>query len=285
VESSQPLIVAARHEFECDIPAEPIELEGDPNRLAQVVSNLLNNAAKYTPEGGRIRLTAERRGDQVVISVTDTGIGIPVELQKSVFNMFTQSKHPLDKDVQGLGIGLSLSKSLVEMHQGSIEVRSDGAGKGSEFRVSLPIAARTPTADSPTQLEPNAPASRKGRVLVVDDNQAAAQMLAALAEMLGHEVRVAYSGREGVQAAKDFRPELVFMDLGMADVNGFDAAREIRQQPWGQGIRLVALTGWGQDEDRQRTKEFGFDLHLVKPATTEDLQQAFRLLDPTRSIL
>jgi signal transduction histidine kinase/ActR/RegA family two-component response regulator len=280
LEASQPLINEAKHELQCDIPAEPIELDGDPNRLAQVISNLLSNAAKYTPKGGRIRLAAERRGGDVVISVKDTGIGIPAEMQENIFEMFAQAKHPLQKGVPGLGIGLALVKSLIEMHEGSIEVHSDGTGKGSEFRVRLPIQVEPPL-EEPQRVQPEqaALARQKRRVLVVDDNQAAARMLGVLVEMLGHEARTAYSGFEGIQAAQEFQPDLIFLDIGMPKMDGFEAARRIRQQPWGRAIRLVALTGWGYDQDKQRAKEAGFDQHLVKPATTADLQQAFYELE------
>ena len=278
LEASRPFINEGKHDLECDIPTDPVELDGDPNRLAQVLSNLLNNAAKYTPQGGRIRLAAEKQGGDVVISVKDTGIGIRTEMLKRIFEMFAQGTHPLEKGASGLGIGLALSRSLIELHNGSIEVRSDGPGKGSEFRVRLPLQAETPLEDQ-VQHTRTSLAKHKRRVLVVDDNQAAAGMLGVLVEMLGHEVRTAHSGLEGIQVAAEFKPELIFMDIGMPEITGLEAARQIRQQPWGKAIRVVAVTGWGQDQDKLLTREVGFDQHLVKPATIGDLHQEFYELD------
>ena len=275
VEASQPLIDQARHELTVDISEEPIHLDADPHRLAQVLSNLLNNAAKYTPDGGRIWLTAERQGVEVVISIKDTGIGISADMQERIFDMFTQIGHPVDNGTSGLGIGLTLAKSLVEMHGGSIEVHSDSARKGSEFRVRLPILVEAPTEEQQSVETDNGEAKTKHRVLIVDDNKEAAEMLGMIVETLGNEVRTAYGGQQGIEIAAEFRPEVVFMDLRMPDMDGFEAARHIRQRPGGEAITLVALTGSGQEEDKQRTKEAGFHRHLVKPATRPDLQELF----------
>jgi two-component system CheB/CheR fusion protein len=278
VEASQPFIAEAGHELTVDTPEEPIHLDGDPHRLAQVLANLLSNAAKYTPEGGRIWLTAEAQGDEVVISVKDTGIGIAAEMQERIFAMFTQIKHPVNQNA-GLGIGLTLAKSLVQMHAGSIEVRSEGGGKGSEFRVRLPILAEVPAEEQQQVDTDTGEAKSKHRVLIVDDNEEAAEMLSMITETLGHEVRTAYRGEQGIEIAAEFRPEVVFLDLKMPGMDGFEAARHIRRRPGGEAITLVALTGSGLEEDKRRSKEAGFDRHLVKPAMRSDLQKLFDKLE------
>ena len=281
VEAARPLIDEAHHELIVHLPDSSLHLDADPHRLAQVISNLLNNAVKYTPNGGRIWLSAERQGTDVMLSVKDTGIGIPADKLASVFEMFTQIDRPVEKGYVGLGIGLTLVKSLVELHGGEVDVRSGGLNLGSEFRVRLPLiepptpsaaidsAAPEPLAEFPGQ-----------KILIVDDNKAAADMLSIIVKMLGHKIRVASDGQQAVEVAAEFRPDVVLMDLGMPRMNGYDAARRIREQPWGRGVVLVALTGWGQDEDRRRTKEAGFDYHLVKPAEPADLQ---RLLSQARA--
>lgn len=275
IESSRPLIEEASLEITVSTPRQSVELFADPTRLAQIVSNLLTNAAKYTERGGHIWLTAERNGQQLVVSVRDTGIGIQSENLSRIFEMFTQ----IDKTHRshgGLGIGLSLVKALVEMHEGTIEAHSDGLGKGSEFIVRLPIVIDQTQERIP---ESSDDASRKGgghRILVIDDNQAAAKTVSMILKYFGNEVRIASDGLEGVAAAEEFQPELILLDLGMPKLNGYDVARHIRQQSWGQEMVLAALTGWGQDEDRQRSKEAGFDHHFVKPVEAEALR---RLID------
>lgn len=274
VEASKPFIVEAGHDLTISVPEHPIYLDADPHRLAQVVSNLLNNAAKYTPEGGRIRLSAQRHGSEVGVSVKDNGIGIPAEMLDRIFEMFAQIDRLMERAYTGLGIGLTLVKSLVEMHGGRIEVHSDGRNRGSEFRVRLPILEEMPVSEpgrSPPTTVANADSRR--RVLVVDDNKAAADMLGTVVKMLGNEVRTAGDGQQGIEVAAEFLPNVILMDLGMPKMNGYQAARHIRQQPWGEKMMLVALTGWGQDEDKQRTKEAGFDHHLVKPAEPAELQR------------
>lgn len=275
VEASRPFIDEANHDLTVNLPGEPITLDGDPHRLAQVLSNLLNNAAKYTPEGGKIRLTAERHDGEVVIAVQDTGIGIPPELQVSIFDMFSQIDQPIEKTYTGLGIGLTLVKSLVAMHGGSVEVSSEGRNRGSEFRVRLPIVEGDAAQPHDQQAEQSrtATAHVSRKVLVVDDNQAAADMLALVVKSQGYEVRTARDGHEAVEMAAEFRPHVVLMDLGMPRMSGYEAARVIRQQPGSDEILLVALTGWGQEEDKQRTKDAGFDHHLVKPAEPAELQR------------
>ena len=235
-------------------------------RLAQVFANLLNNAAKYTEEGGRIRLTAERQGSDVVVSVKDSGIGIAAEMLPRIFEIFSQAKPALVRSQGGLGIGLSLVKGLVELHGGSIEARSDGPGQGSEFVVRLPVAAETPVREPARPSDGRASSPRRRcRILIVDDNRDSADSLAMLLKIMGNEVGTAYDGEQAVEAAEALRPDVVLLDIGMPKLNGYDACRRIREQPWGQGMFLIALTGWGQEEDRRRTEEAGFNQHMVKP--------------------
>lgn len=247
------------------VPEDPVLLHGDPVRLAQVISNLLTNAVKYAGEGGHVEVRVARDAEHLIITVTDNGIGIPSEMLESVFELFTQVDHSLEKTAGGLGIGLSLARGLVEMHGGQIVAQSEGAGRGTAFVVRLPLVptART-TADAATTPAVPSSVSRR-RVLVVDDNDDAADSLGQLLAMMGHEVRTAYDGEAGVALAEAFRPDVVLCDIGMPRVNGLTAARRIRATPWGRDTLLVALTGWGHEADRQRSAEAGFDLHLVKP--------------------
>ncbi|MCG6154605.1 PAS domain S-box protein [Rubinisphaera margarita] len=273
VEAARPFVNDAQHELTVELPEEPIEMYGDPHRLAQVFSNLLNNAAKYTPVGGHIWLTVRRLDDDVVISVRDNGLGIPAEMQESIFEMFTQIDRPHEFGHTGLGIGLTLVKRLIALHGGTIEVKSDGPDHGSEFTVRLPVM--TESAATSVLLEDPPSGNPPLKVLVVDDNEAAASMLSMVVSMLGNEVRIAHDGSQAVQVASQFRPEVILMDLGMPNMNGFEAAREIRKQEWGKTMVLAALTGWGQDEDRRRSREAGFDHHFVKPAEPAELQRLF----------
>ncbi len=273
VEATRPFIDEAGHVLSITLPSQPISLDADPHRLAQVFSNLLNNSAKYTPPGGRILLSAERQGSDAIVSVKDNGIGIPSDRMERIFDMFAQVKHPLEEGYTGLGIGLTLVKSLVELHDGQVEVRSDQANQGSEFLVRLPLFADETEGAPPATPVEKVAAAIKRRVLVVDDNKAAADMLRLVVKMLGHDVRVASDGQEGVEIAAAFLPEMVLMDIGMPKMNGYEAAQAIRQQSWGRQMMLVALTGWGQDEDRRRTHEAGFDHHFVKPVELLDLQR------------
>ena len=227
------------------------------------MSNLLNNACKFTEKGGRIRLIVGSDGEQALIRVQDTGIGIAADQLSRIFEMFTQVDTSIERARDGLGLGLTLVKSLVEMHDGTVEARSVGVDQGSEFEVRLPILAGTP------ELPPKAPLSEPSRstrrVLVVDDNRDSAESLAILIQLAGHETRIAYDGFAAIESAATFGPEVVLLDIGLPDLNGFDTARRIREQPWGKNIVLVALTGWGQEEDRRKSKDAGFDHHMVKP--------------------
>lgn len=281
VEASRPFIDEAGHQLTVTLPPQSVSIEADPNRLAQVVSNLLNNSAKYTPQRGHIWLTAEHEEGDVIIRVSDDGIGIPAEVQNDIFEMFNQINRDLEHGHKGLGIGLTLVKRLVEMHGGRVEVRSNGVGQGSEFSVRLPISVESSTSEREATEHDVAVTTSGLRILVVDDNKAAADMLSMVVKTLGNDVRTANDGQQAIEVAAEFLPDVVLMDIGMPKMNGYEAARHIRQQPWSEKMVLVALTGWGQDEDKQRTKEAGFDHHLVKPAEPADLQRLLAMAGGT----
>jgi signal transduction histidine kinase len=276
-ETSRPLIEAAAHELHVSLPEEPVRLDADPVRLAQAFSNLLNNAAKYSEPGGHISLIAERREGEVVVRVKDTGIGIPAEKLAHIFDLFVQVDGSRDGPQGGLGIGLTLVRRLVEMHHGTVEAHSEGTGRGCEFVIRLPVAIppESPQLPAPDGAPGGAAAPVPRRVLVVDDNRDAADSLAEILELLGHEVATAYNGLRAVEEVQAFRPELVLLDLGMPGLDGYDAARQIRQLPECGDVMLVALTGWGQEEHRRRSREAGFNDHMVKPV---DLAALERLL-------
>jgi PAS domain S-box-containing protein len=263
VEASRPVADEVGHKIEVRLPRESIYVHADPVRLTQIIDNLLNNSCKYTPPGGRISVTAERNSGEAVITIADTGIGIPPENLSSIFEMFTQIGGSLERSRGGLGIGLTLVKRLVEMHGGSIEARSAGEGRGSEFVVRLP-AITEPGKTQPATSVPHEPA-RTYRILVVDDNRDAATSLATLLQMTGHEVNTAFDGPTALEAIEKHRPEVVLLDIGLPGISGFEVCRRARAQPWGGDITFIALTGWGQEEDRRKTQEAGFDSHLVKP--------------------
>jgi signal transduction histidine kinase/PAS domain-containing protein/ActR/RegA family two-component response regulator len=265
VEMNRPLIEASSQHLTIDVPAKPIFVEADPTRLAQVFANLLNNAAKYTERAGEITLSVEPEGEWAVIRVRDTGIGIPPEMLPRVFDMFLQVDRSLEKAQGGLGVGLSLVKGLVELHDGSVEAHSEGIGRGSEFVVRLPMAPAAQVHPARRARKELVPASARRRILVVDDNRDAAISMATLFGALSYETRTAFDGLEAIQIATDFRPAIVLLDIGMPRLNGYETCRRMRQQPWGRNMVMVALTGWGRDEDQQRSKAAGFDFHLVKP--------------------
>jgi CheY-like chemotaxis protein len=281
VETSRPLIEAAAHQLTVSLPPEPILLDADPVRLAQAFSNLLNNAAKYSERAGRIWLTAELASGgrepprEVVVRVRDTGVGIPADKLPHVFEMFMQVERSLERSQGGLGIGLTLVQRLVQMHEGSVEAHSDGPGKGSEFIVRLPVVI-VPKPQGVQERGGNGESARarvRRRILVVDDNRDSADSLAMMLKLLGHDVATAHDGLAAVERVRAFQPDVALLDLGMPKLNGYDAARRIRQQPWGQGLVLIALTGWGQEEDMQRSQEAGFDYHLVKPVELAALEK------------
>ncbi len=278
VEATRPLSQCMAHQLDVHLPPQPIYLHADPARLTQVLHNLLNNACKFTDEGGRISLSIEREGSQAVIRVRDNGIGVAAEQLPRIFEMFMQIDTSLERTVGGLGIGLTLVKNLVDMHEGTVEVRSEGLGRGCEFIVRLPLAKDEggrmkdePESDSSFILHPSSFSSK--RVLVVDDNVDAATTLAMLLKLHGHQTHTAHDGEEALQSADELRPEVMLLDIGLPKLNGYEVARRLREQPWGREILLVALTGWGQEEDRQRSKEAGFDGHLVKPVDLEALKR------------
>jgi CheY-like chemotaxis protein len=255
------------------LPEGAIRLRADPTRLEQALTNLLVNAIKYTDEGGQIGMTVERVGAEVTIRVRDTGIGMAPEVLPHVFDLFVQGERRLDRAQGGLGIGLSLVKSLVELHAGSITAHSEGPGRGSEFIVRLPVLASTPAEEAgpPPPGRSVAPvALPRRRILVVDDNVDAADSLGRLlATFLGQEVRVVYDGPAALDVVGSLRPEVVLLDLGMTTMDGFEVAMRLRERPESAGMVIVAVTGWGQEEDRRRTEETGFDHHLIKPIRVE----------------
>ena len=276
VETSRPLIEASHHRLAVSMSAAPLVVHADPTRLAQVVSNLLNNAAKFTPVGGDICLTAYRRGDEVIVSVRDSGIGIAPEHQSRIFEMFSQLQHPLERPEGGLGIGLSLVRRVVALHGGNVEVRSDGLGRGSEFTVRLPVAigaAPTSALDIVSQrpeLEPKPEESEPvvgsgSRVLVVDDNRDAADSLVEIMRLCGNEAHALYDGRAALEYCAASMPDVLLLDIGLPGLNGYEVAERIRALPNGSEVLLIAVTGWGKDDDRRRSQAAGFDYHLVKP--------------------
>jgi CheY-like chemotaxis protein len=265
VETSQPLIDAAHHTLSVTLPEPAPLLHADPLRLAQVLANLLNNAAKYTEPGGRIELLAACDAEAVVVRVRDNGLGIAPEHLAHVFDLFAQADRSLSRAQGGLGIGLTLVRSLVELHGGSVSARSGGIGAGSEFEVRLPLHPLQNSAREDERM-PSPDAGDSYRLLVVDDNREHADTLALYLGAAGHQVRVAYNGLDAVASAAESDPDAVLMDVGMPGLDGFEAARRMRAQPGGSRRVLVALTGWGQSEDRRRSRAAGFDAHLVKPA-------------------
>jgi PAS domain S-box-containing protein len=271
VETSRPLIQSAGHELTVTLPPQPVHLDADPVRLAQVFANLLNNAAKYTERGGKIWLTAERQGSDAVVTVRDTGLGIPPEMIGKVFELFTQVDRTLEKAQGGLGIGLTLVRRLVEMHGGSVEARSDGYGRGSAFTVRLPVVLGLPH-ETEEPVAGREPATRR-RVLVVDDNRDSAISLGMMLELMGNEIRTAHDGLEAVRAAEEFRPDVVLLDIGLPKLNGYEAARRMRAQPRGGEVVLIAVTGWGKDDDKRRSQEAGFNFHMVKPVEPAALEK------------
>jgi two-component system CheB/CheR fusion protein len=284
VETSRPMLDAKRQELAVVLPPEPLDVDGDRTRLAQVFGNLLNNAAKFTEPGGRITVTAQREDGTLVVRVRDTGIGIPGDMLPRVFDIFTQVDTGPARPHTGLGIGLTIVKRVVELHGGTVEAHSEGRGRGSEFVVRLPLAAPllVSGASASKNTEPVAAAPRR-RILVVDDNEDAAKSLSAFLELIKHDVRSAHDGSEALRVGAEQHPDVVFLDIGLPDQDGYEVARLIRQQPWGRDVILVALTGWGQDEDRRRSLEAGFDLHLTKPFDPSALEQFLREPRPARA--
>jgi PAS domain S-box-containing protein len=289
IEASRPLIEARKHTFETSLPGESLRLVGDPTRLSQVVLNLLNNAAKYTPEGGNIRLAVEKDKGDVVIRVKDTGIGISTDLLPKIFDLFTQGDRSLDRSEGGLGLGLTLVRQLVHMHGGSVEARSEGQGQGAEFIVRLPLFATlsvaSPQAGSPAQGEErSSPDTSASRVLVVDDNLDSLESMETLLQIWGHEVRTANDGPAALAVAEEYRPDVVLLDIGLPGMDGYEVAQRLREIPGLGNTVLVAVTGYGQESDRRRTREAGFNRHLVKPVEPSHLQEILTAATASRPV-
>jgi signal transduction histidine kinase/ActR/RegA family two-component response regulator len=271
IETSRPLMEAAVHRLEVTLPQQSVWLNVDLTRIAQVLSNVLNNAAKYTPQGGQVCLHAELAGSEVVIRITDTGIGIASGMLPKVFELFMQVDQAIERSQGGLGVGLSLAKRLVEMHGGSIEAASDGPRRGATFSIRLPVDDVQPAVQAADAGDNGAVASDGKRVMIVDDNVDAAETLALLLDEVGYATAVVFDARTALDTALRFRPEVVFLDLGMPHLNGFDLARQLRGQPALDDVVLVALSGWGTEQDRERCRDAGIDRHLTKPALPADI--------------
>jgi signal transduction histidine kinase/ActR/RegA family two-component response regulator len=283
VEAARPFYEERGIELAITMPGQPVHVHGDAARLAQIAGNLLHNAAKFTERGGHVQLTVEREGNRMRLRVRDDGIGIAPEALTNIFTMFTQADTSLEREHGGLGIGLALVRSFVELHGGSVEAHSEGLGAGAEFIVRLPLLPSERGARD-TPLHAPANAARATSILVVDDNRDGCDSMAALLRAGGHQVRTAYDGAAALAEAADFRPRIILMDLGMPKMNGYEACQRIRDQTWGKQPVVIALTGWGQEADKQRAKQAGFDAHLVKPVDPDALDQLLELRDfPART--
>jgi PAS domain S-box-containing protein len=271
-ETARPLFEARRQDFSVSLPEEEVWVDADAARLEQVLANLLHNAAKFTGDGGAIALSAERPDDYIVVRVKDNGTGIPPDLLPHVFDLFKQGSRSLDRPQGGLGIGLTLARQLVEMHGGSIEARSRGTGQGSEFAVRLPVIPRAAEPDPRPPAAVPAPA-RPLRVLVVDDNEDTAEMMSLLLGLNGHEVQVAHTGPSALEVAAAHRPDVIVLDIGLPGLDGYQVAQRLRQDPAFQDVMLIAASGYGQEADRRRSWEAGFDHHLVKPVDPDEVQR------------
>jgi CheY-like chemotaxis protein len=273
VEAVRPFVEERRHELTLSLGLGPLRLKGDPTRLEQIVTNLLTNAAKYTDPGGRLELAAARDGVHVVICVRDNGVGIAAEMLPRVFEWFVQGERRLSGAQGGLGIGLALVRQLVELHGGTVEARSGGLGKGSEFVVRLPSEAAWSGPEQERTVRSMAKPSTRHKVLVVDDNADAAESLAMVLGLAGQDVRTVYDGPGALAQARAFRPDIIILDIGMPGMDGREVALRLRQMPELAAVRLIAMTGWGQDEDRRASEEAGFERHLVKPVDPAVLMQ------------
>jgi CheY-like chemotaxis protein/two-component sensor histidine kinase len=275
----RPQAACLGHKLELRLPSKPIYVDADPVRLAQILGNLLSNACKFTERGGHIELSAAVEDGQAAVRVRDNGIGIAADQIAHIFGMFTQVDTSLERSVGGLGIGLTLVASLVAMHGGTIEARSEGLGRGSEFIMRLPTRP-APSARSAAPESRSSEPSVSRRILIIDDNEDGAQSLAMLLELHGHQTQMAHDGVQGIELAEEFQPEIVLLDIGLPRLNGYEVGRRIRAQPWGKDMVLIAMTGWGQEDDRNRSREAGFDAHIVKPV---DHDQLMKMLESLRA--
>ena len=273
VETVRPMIAEAGHELAIDLPQELMQLNADTVRLSQAFSNLLNNACKYTNPGGHISLTATHENGHVVVAIRDDGVGIPANLSPKIFDMFTQANHGLERHHGGLGIGLALVKRLVEMHDGEVTAGANPVGPGSEFRVTLPLLAAAKAVEAPIYSSTVSSAEAPLRLLVVDDNMDSAESLSLLFQLLGNNVSSAYDGEQALEMANELKPDVVLLDIGLPKLNGYEVAKRIRLEPWGDNAILIAITGWGQAEDKALSREAGFDHHLVKPVDPDALMK------------
>jgi CheY-like chemotaxis protein len=273
------LIDAHGHKLVVNLPKSPVELYADPVRLDQIISNLLNNAAKYTETGGVIRLVAKTRGQELVIKIRDTGIGIDSKLLPHLFDLFRQAESSLDRSQGGLGIGLTIVRSLVEMHGGRVEARSDGLGTGAAFIVNLPIQRKQASAPEIICTDPERNANPRYRILVVDDNVDAAEMLSMLLELDGHEVCAVHDGKAALTAAQTHRPDVILLDIGLPELNGYEVAKWLRSHEAFRRTVVIAMTGFGQERDCQQSLESGCDAHLTKPVAPQVLRDFLRDLN------
>ncbi len=278
IEISNPLITALNHRMDISLPPNDLFVDGDAARLSQVLANVLNNAARYTEDGGDIWLSVSQTGAEVLISVRDTGIGMPSELLTEIFNIFTQSERSIDRSQGGLGIGLTIARSIIVLHGGRIEARSQGPGHGSEFVIHLPLLEQQPSANAQQEISFTTEKTIR-RILVVDDNRDAADGMAMLLDISGHITKTAYDGLEAIAAAESFKPELVLLDIGLPHMDGYAVAKHLRQQASSRDIVLAALTGYGDDDDRRRSREAGFNYHFVKPMEFAILNELLEQMD------
>jgi signal transduction histidine kinase/ActR/RegA family two-component response regulator len=283
VEASRPLIEQKSHTLRVSLPDVPLTLDADLTRIAQVIGNLLNNASNYTSPGGEIELSAWPDGDDVVIEVRDNGSGIPRDRLDDIFEMFSQVNRSMERSRGGLGIGLALVRSLVQMHGGTVKAASPGPGQGSTFTIRLPIAVSSERPASVDSEELAAKRNGQKRVLVVDDNEDAAEMLAIVLSQSGYQTKTAYLGRSAVTAVDEWAPQIVILDIGLPDINGYDVARELRNDESRSALQLIALTGWGTSDDKQKAMDAGFDVHLTKPVDAGELQRVLSQLEGPRS--
>jgi PAS domain S-box-containing protein len=283
IEASLPFIAAGRHEFTSHLPDGPVWVDGDSSRLSQVMSNLLNNAAKYTAEGGRIKLSLSTEGVHAVVCVEDNGVGIPSDMLNEVFDMFTQVNRTLDRAQGGLGIGLSLVRRLIELHGGEVVAHSKGLGFGSAFTVRLPLMSPTETTQPDSQtLKTESPKTSRLRILVIDDIPDVADVMKMLLDLEGFDTQVAYSGPAALELAKQFSPDVIFCDIGLPEMDGHEIARRMRADPAIASAVLIALTGWGAEGELRKTRESGFDFHMVKPVDANALLQLLSQIEPRR---